>query len=166
MNNPPITIRKTTKLYICPYADDIFSMKTGEAALFLKKKGLKIWQIARSLNIERSTVYFHINPLKKKENSIQRSYERIIKIKPEFKALPFENFCDMIQTNGKYVCFYSGKEIDLAKNKWAINVRDFVAYIYLKEYSALEGMSGELEKICERFLKHEGYKIEKINRAF
>ena len=166
MNNPTNTILRIPKLYICPYAEDIKTMKTAEAIQFLKKKGLKVWQMAKSLNIERSTVYFHLSPPKKKENSVRRSYERALKIKPEFKALSFENFCDMIKSDNKYICFYSGKEINLEKDKWAISVRDFSAYIYLKEYNSLEGIRKDLVKICERILKHEGYEVKKIERVF
>lgn len=160
------TISKIHNSYICPYQNDIQNMPTSEAVLYLKKKGLKVWQIAQSLNIERSTVYYHQNPKVKLENSLQSSYSRILKIKPELRALKYEDFLSMIQTKGKFICLYSGKEIKLDKDKWAINVRGYVAYIYLKRYNALEKIYNELETISTRFLEQNGYKIEKEGAAF
>jgi hypothetical protein len=137
-------------------------MSTGQAVQFLLSKGLKIWQVARSLNIERSTVYYHSKDKKiKSAASLRDAFKRLSQKVPELKNLSFDDFLPMIQAGGKYICFYSGKEIDPLKDAWALNARDSGPYIYLKKYNALEKLHKEMEKISARFLLNLDYQVIK-----
>jgi hypothetical protein len=152
---------------VSPYSTEIQSLSTKDAIFYLRAKGEKICQIVETLNIERSLIYYHIKGREKKQkDSLELSYKRAANKNEAIGKIPFEKFVESIKTNDKFLCYYSGEEIDTTKDKWAINSNK-TPYIYLKRYIYLDLMRPALlEKISARILERAGYTITKEKPAF
>jgi transposase len=137
----------------------------GERIKQLLKEGSSIAKIVKEVGCERSTVYYHKSP-KKKENSLRASYERQKRKNSKVKDISFDVFTQKIKTGEKFICFYSGKEIDLLKDKWAINSEGYLIYIYLKRFNAFESLGKDKESMAINILQRAGYKITKEKAAF
>jgi hypothetical protein len=129
----------------------------------LIKENRPVCYITTQLGVSRALVYYYKAQVNRKpintDDKLRASYSYLQSNTSQFKAMDFAAFCATLSNNGKYLCYFSGKEIDLQKDKWAVSSNGYFLYMYLKEFAALNRLKGSFKEFAIKILTNAGYKL-------
>lgn len=127
------------------------------------KENRPVCYITSQLGVSRALVYYYKAQENKKpaniEDKLKASHSYLQANNPQFKEMDFAAFRAILSNNGKYTCYFSGKEIDLQNDKWAVSSNGYFLYMYLKEFAALNRLKGSFKEFAIKVLNNAGYKL-------